>query len=57
MARFPLATIIARRRRAQTPVQVERSLRVGRLATLVVLGAIALAISVGTAWLLLWWIA
>ena len=56
MARFPLATIIARRRRAQTPVQIERSLRVGRIATLFVIGAIALVISVGTAWLLRWWL-
>ena len=56
MGRFPLAAIVARRRREQTPKQRDRSLRIGRVVTLLVIGAIAVSVAVGTAWLLLWWV-
>ena len=56
MGRFPLAAIVARRRARQSPQQRDRSLRVSRVVTLLVIGTIATAIAVGLAGLLLWWL-
>lgn len=53
MGRFPLAAIVARRRRDQKPTEIQRSLRIGRLVTFATAVLLHVAIVALVIWLIL----